>query len=134
MARKNFRGYLQEETVRLKKYFYVLRPLLAARWIYSGKEQPPPMRFAQLVESTLTDAALIEEINRLLDIKMSADETEYSPRWPLIHAFIESELQGFSETEPQTERPRKALAALDDFLLQIVLAHTPQALIQPKSE
>jgi predicted nucleotidyltransferase len=33
MARKNFRGYLQGETVRLKKYFYVLRPLLAVRWV-----------------------------------------------------------------------------------------------------
>lgn len=28
MARKNFRGYLQGDEVRLKKYFYVLRPLL----------------------------------------------------------------------------------------------------------
>jgi uncharacterized protein len=33
MAKTNYRGYLQEPTVRLKKYFYVLRPLLAARWI-----------------------------------------------------------------------------------------------------
>lgn len=37
MARKNFRGYLQGEQVRLKKYFYVLRPLLAVRWVEAGK-------------------------------------------------------------------------------------------------
>ncbi|WP_420977494.1 DNA polymerase beta superfamily protein, partial [Campylobacter coli] len=48
MARKNFRGYLQGETVRLKKYFYVLRPLLAARWVEAGKGVPP-MRFAELL-------------------------------------------------------------------------------------
>lgn len=125
MARRNFRGYLQGETVRLKKYFYVLRSLLAVRWILSGQALPPPMRFAQLAENTLTDTALIEDINRLLQLKMSADETEYSPRWSRIHAFIEGELQHFAATEPQTERPPQPLAALDDFLLQTVLAHTP---------
>ena len=31
MARTNYRGYLREEVVPLKKYFYVLRPLLGAR-------------------------------------------------------------------------------------------------------
>ena len=33
MAKKNFREHLQAEEVRYKKYLYVLRPLLAARWI-----------------------------------------------------------------------------------------------------
>ena len=33
MAKTNYRGYLQETIVPLKKYFYVLRPLLAARWV-----------------------------------------------------------------------------------------------------
>jgi len=31
MAKTNYRGYLKEEIVPLKKYFYVLRPLLAIR-------------------------------------------------------------------------------------------------------
>ena len=33
MARNNFREYLQGHEVRIKKYFYVLRPVLAAGWI-----------------------------------------------------------------------------------------------------
>jgi hypothetical protein len=32
MARKNYREYLRGDTVRLKKYLYVLRPLLATLW------------------------------------------------------------------------------------------------------
>jgi hypothetical protein len=36
MARKNAREHLQGEPVRLKKYLYVLRPLLAARWVAGG--------------------------------------------------------------------------------------------------
>lgn len=50
MAAKNFRGYLQGETVRLKKYLYVLRPLLAAQWIDAGRGMPP-MRFADLADA-----------------------------------------------------------------------------------
>ena len=32
-ARKNFIEYLQGENVKYKKYFYVLRPILACKWI-----------------------------------------------------------------------------------------------------
>lgn len=56
MAAKNFRGYLQGETVRLKKYLYVLRPLLAAQWIDAGRGMPP-MRFADLADVMVTDRA-----------------------------------------------------------------------------
>lgn len=71
MARKNFRGYLQGDNVRLKKYLYVLRPLLAVRWIDDGRGRPP-MRFAELVEGVVDDAGLLAEINQLLAIKMQA--------------------------------------------------------------
>ena len=48
MARKNLREHLYADVVRYKKYLYVLRPLLAARWIRDG-HGVPPMRFAELV-------------------------------------------------------------------------------------
>lgn len=128
MARKNHAGHLQGETVRLKKYFYVLRPLLAVRWIDQGRGMPP-MRFADLVAATVDDAALIDEIDRLLAVKMAAGEAEAGPRWPLVHAFIEAEL----ERETQRER-RGALqpfaksagdpAKLDAYLMQTVLARS----------
>ena len=94
MAKKNFREHLQAEEVRYKKYLYVLRPLLAARWI-RARSGVPPMRFAELAQHTLDatrDAALIAEINALLEVKMRAGEAATSPRWPGIHAFIEAEL------------------------------------------
>lgn len=91
MARKNFRGYLQGEHVRLKKYFYVLRPLLAVRWVEAGKGVPP-MRFDQLLAGSELETGLREEINALLERKQRAGEAEYGPRRPLLHAFIQSEL------------------------------------------
>ncbi|MBE6669070.1 MAG: hypothetical protein E7601_02570 [Ruminococcaceae bacterium] len=41
--------YLKGDTVRLKKYFYVLRPILACRWILS-EGTPPPMLFRTLMD------------------------------------------------------------------------------------
>lgn len=120
MARKNFRGYLQGDAVRLKKYLYVLRPLLAVRWIDSGLGLPP-MRFAELAEATLSDLPLLDEINRLLAIKMRANEAEYSPRWPLIHAFIVSEL-ALAERNLDYKKPVGDGAELDRFLAETVQA------------
>lgn len=120
MARKNFRGYLQGDSVRLKKYLYVLRPLLAVRWIDSGLGLPP-MRFAELAEATVTDLPLLDEINRLLAIKMQANEAEYSPRWPLIHAFIVSELAQ-AERQSDYKKPAGEGAELDRFLAETVQA------------
>jgi predicted nucleotidyltransferase len=48
----NYREYLKGETVRLKKYFYVVRPILACKWILS-KNCPPPMLFSELIKSEL---------------------------------------------------------------------------------
>jgi hypothetical protein len=125
MAKKNFREHLQADTVRYKKYLYVLRPLLAARWI---RAQPgvPPMRFAELALHTLdpvADAALIAEINALLEVKMRAGEAATSPRWPGIHAFIESELAR-NVVEPVQALPASGTAALDALLLDTVLRYT----------
>jgi len=122
MAKKNFREHLQADEVRYKKYLYVLRPLLAARWIRT-QTGVPPMRFAELAQCTLDavhDAALIEEINALLEVKMRAGEAATSPRWPGIHAFIEAELAAHA-AEPITPLPQAESAGLDAFLCETVL-------------
>ena len=85
MGKKNFRGYLQGDEVRFKKYRYV--PLLAVRWIDSGKGMPP-RRFTDRLTGTVWGADLLGEINELLAIKMNAGEAELGPRRPAIHGFI----------------------------------------------
>jgi predicted nucleotidyltransferase len=70
------------------------------------------------------DAALIAEINALLEVKMRAGESATSPRWPDIHAFIEAEL-AHNAAEPVQTLPAPGQAALDDFLYQTVLRTDP---------
>ncbi len=118
MARKNFRGYLQDETVRFKKYFYVLRPLLAVRWIDQGRGRPP-MTFADLLQ-TVNDRVLLAEVDELLALKRSADESAYGPRRPALHAFIEAQLEGPVPSLPRTHTDS---GCLDDFLRDCVWSY-----------
>jgi predicted nucleotidyltransferase len=119
MAKKNYREHLRGEEVRYKKYLYVLRPLLAARWIRAGRGMPP-MRFAELVQATVTELPLIDEINALLEVKMRAGEAATSPPWKGIQAFIERELE-VAERNPVVLDQRAPTAALDALLKDTVL-------------
>jgi len=120
MAKKNLRIHLQEDTVRYKKYFYSLRPLLAARWIRE-RGSLPPMRFAALASQLLDDAVLIDEINALLKIKMRLTERNKGPRLAKIHDFLESELEAAQKHVVPASRSRPTLAAVDTFLHEAVL-------------
>ena len=91
MARGNYREYLQGDRVRLKKYLYVLRPLLAVNWLESGRGVVP-MRFRELVETLIPSGALREAIEQLLHLKQSGEELAWGPRLPPLNDWIEAEL------------------------------------------
>ena len=78
MAETHYREYLKGEEVRLKKYFYALRPLLAAKWIVD-KQVAPPMLFDELVSAEL-EPALLPEVERLLEMKKNLPEMEKGPK------------------------------------------------------
>lgn len=95
MADGNYREYLRGEMVRAKKYFYVLRPLLACRWILRTNT-PPPMLFSELAAANLP-AHLNESVQELLRIKMEVPEMKLIPRVNEINAFIEEKLPRIKE-------------------------------------
>jgi len=93
MAEGNYRVYLQGDSVRLKKYFYVLRPVLACRWI-GEHDTMPPTEFARLVEDQLP-AAIRPVVDGLLARKRDGDELSVGPRIAELNDFLEAELTRF---------------------------------------
>ncbi len=91
MAKTNYRGYLRAETVPLKKYFYVLRPLLAARWLETY-HTAAPIEFERLLSPLSKEEKLLEDIYMLLEKKKRSAEREHGPPIPRLNAFIEREL------------------------------------------
>ena len=90
MAEGNYREYLKGEMVRAKKYFYVLRPILACKWILD-KQTPPPMLFSELARAELPEE-LSDDVDKLLDIKMNSPEIKMIPKVVAVNDFIESEI------------------------------------------
>jgi uncharacterized protein len=96
MASNNFREYLQGDQVKIKKYFYVLRPVLAARWIEKYNEFPP-LEFPKLLEDLLPEGELRSEIDTLLKRKISGDELDYEPKIDVINEFLNEEITRLRE-------------------------------------
>ena len=104
-ARTNYREYLKGDMVRLKKYFYVLRPILACRWILE-KQTPPPMLFTDLMEACL-DKALMPAVNDLLQQKMETPELGLGPRIDIINDYLDAsieEVEQLIQTLPSDDR------------------------------
>ncbi len=116
MAKGNFRGYLLGDHVRLKKYLYVLRPVLACLWIERGLGVVP-MRFESLVDGIVDEPRLRKSIDRLLVHKRAASETEYGGTIPEINAFLQRELTRLESNPPDsTQAPDDT--ALDRLLYE----------------
>lgn len=76
----------QEKTIKIKRVFYVLRALLACRWIVERREMPP-MRFDRLLSQPLPEPVL-EEIHGLLARKAVAAEGETVELPPAVAEWI----------------------------------------------
>ena len=113
MAQGNDRQYLQGDCVWVKKYFYVLRPVLACLWIERGLGVVPT-EFGILVERLVTDRSVRQAIDQLLERKRVGQELDRGPRIPKISEFLNRELSRLSaenQRSPNTRDP-KALDAL----------------------
>ena len=105
-ARNTYLQYLQGEMVRYKKYFYALRPLLAARYIEVYRE-PAPVLFDALLKQELP-AGLREAIRDVMAVKLVTDEKDEHPQNAWLQEFISREL----------ERQEKAADRLPDDRLR----------------
>lgn len=119
MAKSNYREYLKGEVVRAKKYFYVLRPILACKWILDNRSAPP-MLFSDLVEEEL-DPRLQPEVDRLLDLKMNSPELKLIPRVDAINAYLDASIADIEHQLALVIDDREPdWAELNDIFLDII--------------
>jgi len=109
MAEGNFRQYLKGKIVWTKKYFYVLRPVLACIWIEQGYGVVP-IEFNKLMSRTINNERLRVEINTLLECKKSGNELDRGPRNKILSEFLEKNLKRFRanvQPPPSTRDPER---------------------------
>ncbi len=93
MAEGSFRKLVSGEDAQLKQCFYVLRGLLAVRWVRAGLGVVPG-EFRRLLYETITDAVLREAIEALLEAKSAGGELDARRLPDSIERFIEGEMDG----------------------------------------
>ncbi len=101
MAENNYNRYvLPKESVKLKKYFYVLRPLLNIMWL-EEKDSIPPMSFIETVHELKLPQQVHDEINNLLAKKKATSEMGQGPKNPILEEYIQTQLKevkGYCQT------------------------------------
>lgn len=114
MAKTNYRGYLKAEQVPLKKYFYVLRPLLSVRWL-ERYGSAAPIEFGKLLHLIDDRPALLADIHALLERKRAAQELGLASPVKSIDAFIDAELERLEGFGPKSPDRVDVLPKLDEL-------------------
>ena len=118
-ATGNYREYLKGDIVRLKKYFYVIRPILVCKWILD-KKCPPPMLFSELVEAVL-EAEMYPTIARLLEQKANTPEMGTGKRIDKLNDYIDANLISLKATIDAMPGEHKAdWNRLNELFLSII--------------
>ncbi len=117
MAEGNFRDYLRGSEVWVKKYFYVLRPLLAILWMEQDLGVVPT-NFNVIVKNLDMDDSLRQAINDLIEGKKAGRELHHGPRNETISAFIEREIDRLSQNKPAYPRQIALVEPLDKLFIR----------------
>ena len=94
-AKSNYNEHVTGDLVKYKKYFYVLRPLLACKWI-EQKKCPPPVPFQELVNEVLEEG-MKPVVAGLLQKKVQMSEADKAPRINALDEYIEGNLEHFKQ-------------------------------------
>ncbi|GIN37282.1 MULTISPECIES: nucleotidyltransferase domain-containing protein [Heyndrickxia] len=91
MGKRNFHNFMEKDYVKIKKYFYVLRPVLACKWIETYNTFPP-IEFAVLLEQMIQEDEIKTTINQLLERKQHGDESDQELRNDMLYHYLKKEM------------------------------------------
>jgi len=109
---------IENNKIRLKKLFYVLRPLLSAKWICENNEFPP-IKFQKLCKK-IDDLNIKKIIDELLKVKSEVDEGYIIDYTTEIHDFIKLNFEYCLQKSNEFSSELKNSIALDIFYRKII--------------
>ncbi len=104
---------MQGDLINLKKLFYVLRPLLAAKWIIDKKEVPPMDILSLLV--SIPDPSIVHHIEELLKMKTGLNEDYLHEMKPEFKDFLDDLQADVKEAEIEDQPTKMNVSSLNAF-------------------
>lgn len=119
MAKGNFNQYLNnKDEVLHKKYLYVIRPILACRWIES-RNNIAPMEIDKVMV-TIDNHPIKSEIEALVAKKRAGSELSLGPPIKSLNDFLSSEIIRLEETAKKFEPPNHDMNEINKSFREIL--------------
>jgi predicted nucleotidyltransferase len=119
MAKGNYREYLRGGKVRIKKYFYVLRPLLAMQWLEKDLGIVP-IEFDVMIDRLIPEGQLKQDIAELIMQKKAGFESKYTDPIDSINAFIGDEIERFANSKNTLYAPTNDYSAMNRLFREFI--------------
>ncbi|MCP4156467.1 MAG: nucleotidyltransferase domain-containing protein [bacterium] len=114
IAKSSFLSGIQGDTIKIKKFFYVLRPLLAAMWV-QRENGIPPMEFSLLAQPLKDRKELSGMMAAILKKKETAMEGDRVPLPAGFRDFFEEESEKCKQFASQLEQRKNDPEKLNVF-------------------
>ncbi len=118
IAKNTYLGRKPSDHINLKKLFYVLRPLMAAKWIVSMGEVPP-MDIPSLLD-IVENKSMIRHINHLLDLKKTVNEDYMHKLGSPMADFINEQFDQIESVRIQRSRETPSYQTLNQAFASII--------------
>lgn len=118
LTRNTVDNYLQGGEVKLKKYFYALRPVLAAAWI-KEYNNCPPMEFGPL-RAMISGAVVQERIEALVAQKRRVEESFRVAPDRVLNRFIGELMAQCTDSARILEKKEVSAAHLNELFRAII--------------
>jgi len=109
--------------IKIKKLFYILRPLLAAKWCLE-KQSIAPMTIGPLM--TLLPDGIKKQVHDLIGLKATAPEGFIITISDELRSYIDQEFARISEASTHVKRDQFTADALDAFFVNTITRYDHQ--------
>ena len=113
------------DRVDLKKYFYIVRPAAAIRWVRMHPEVPPPMDFRALVRGIDLSDELTVVLDDLLVRKSRSEERGDAARISAVDAFVTAEFAWARQAVTKMKPDRPDMWGEADALFRSIIRTAP---------
>lgn len=118
-ASNNYRNYLRKEEVKLKKYFYAIRPILAERYVLATQEIPPVL-FEKLMDSQLKEEDIKKVVMELLARKKVTSELGFEKPNECLDLFIKNEIEKLKKQANNLDSSNFTWDELNAFFIKVL--------------
>jgi len=118
MAYRNYREYLKGGSVWVKKYLYVIRPILSIMWLKEYNTHPP-VEFAALRSGVSVPNTINDAIDRVLEFKLANKEKAFGASIPELNEFIEGKFENQDYRRGRLT-PFVDITELDDLFIRSI--------------